>query len=87
MRGLRGARFYWGLSERLVRPPESGVVELEKGVVVAAEHADWIARNIYRGLYERSELRVLSSVLGDGSVLIDVGANTGMYVAYSMPAS
>lgn len=77
--GLRGAHVYWRLAELMCELPETASVELTSGVSIALHRGDWIAENVYRGLYERAELDVVRSLLDPGDLAVDVGANAGLY--------
>lgn len=78
-RGVPGARYYWGAAERITPLAAEVAVTLPGGVTVPIDTADWMATNIYRGLYERAEVHVVARLLDVGDTVIDVGANIGLY--------
>jgi FkbM family methyltransferase len=83
--GVPGVRLYWPLAERLAPWPASAsspYMAVGGGVpVVVTGKADFVGANVYRGLYERAEVRVFRKLLAPGDVFVDVGANLGYYTA------
>lgn len=77
-RGVRGASWYWRLAERAAARPAAGVVLLPDRTPLAFDSADWTSLNAYRGLYERTEIRLIRSLLQPGDVAVDIGANIGV---------
>jgi FkbM family methyltransferase len=80
-RGWRGGGAYWALAERLRPWPASPRVEVAPGLWMPADRDDWISANVYRGLYERAELALLPRLVPASSLVVDVGANRGLYTA------
>jgi FkbM family methyltransferase len=79
--GWRFAPAAWAVAERIARAPAHPTVRLSPGVEMPVDLSDWISANIYRGLYERAELRLLPRLLTSGGTAVDVGANRGLYTA------
>lgn len=75
--GWRGAGWYWGLAERISEGAPVARVRLAGGMTWPVDRTDWIGANMYRGLYERAELAVLTCLVRPGSTVVDVGANAG----------
>lgn len=75
---------HFGIHKKIIRPKN-----LFKGLVLDIDHngfklrlhiEDWIQENLFfLGEYERAELIAMSHCLKEQSVLIDVGANFGIY--------
>lgn len=81
LHGWRGASVYWAIAERLHPIPARSLVKVGPSCEVLIRTDDWIGQNVYRGLYERSELLLLPSLITAGGVAVDIGANIGYYTA------
>lgn len=70
------------LAEMVARlyTPKGGVLEGQVGTYrVLFDFRDLLQRQMYLGLYEQPETRLVQAVLGSGDVFLDVGANVGYY--------
>ena len=81
--GFRGSSWYWCLARLCQRLPEVGVVSLHDGMPLMHDPSDWTCRTAYEGTYEREILRLMDDLLGDGDVVVDVGANVGIISAHA----
>jgi FkbM family methyltransferase len=80
--GIPGVRLYWPLAERLAPWPTAAHISVDHGLPVnVTSRADFVGANVYRGLYERAEVRVFRHLLRPGDLFVDVGANIGYYTA------
>jgi FkbM family methyltransferase len=80
--GIPGVRLYWPVAERLAPWPTATHVSVDHGLPInVTSRADFVGANVYRGLYERAEVRVFRHLLRPGDVFVDVGANIGYYTA------
>lgn len=75
--GVRGASFYWRFAER-VSPITDGPASFD-GISMHVNPSEYGTLNMYKGLYERAEVKVLSGILKPGMTAVDVGANAGYY--------
>jgi FkbM family methyltransferase len=80
-RGIRGASYYWALAARLAPLPAVGVVTVTKGATVRLPLDDWLGRETYRHLGDRTPFIALRRLLRAGDRVVDVGANLGVYSA------
>jgi FkbM family methyltransferase len=69
----------WWVAERVAQWPDEPHVELAPRVLIEVDKGDWISANVYRSLYERPELSLLPRLIRTGTVVVDVGANRGLY--------
>jgi FkbM family methyltransferase len=70
------------LAEMMARlyTPKDGVLEGQVGAYrVLFDFRDLLQRQMYLGLYEQPETRLVQAVLGSGDIFLDVGANIGYY--------
>lgn len=65
--------------DRMSEGETSDVVRLSHGARLKLPPSDPLSRIIADGRYERAERRFVSSFLREGDVVVDVGANIGLY--------
>jgi FkbM family methyltransferase len=75
---------YFGLHQRFFRPyrwfKEVEFTVIIEGVKLHLCVDDWIPENLFfLGEYEKAELKAVESFLPNGGVLIDIGANIGVF--------
>ncbi len=76
---------FFGIHKRFFLPFNlfKGVVrtiKFKNDILLKLEISDWVQENLYfLDAYEDSELLFMKSILKDGSIFIDIGANIGLY--------
>lgn len=84
--GVVGAGHLWSLVGSVQPIPRRGsVVSVAHPTVatfpLAFDPSDWLSTEIYRGFYERNEVRLLPRLVERGGTAIDIGAHSGYYTA------
>lgn len=76
--GVLGAARLWPLARRLGTAPV-GLLEMPDGTRLYHDPADYVSRSLYHGGYERAERWAARQLIRPGGVVVDVGANVGVY--------
>jgi FkbM family methyltransferase len=77
--GIRSAGRAWPVAERLIVRPATEMVVLPDGSITINDPSDYVARQLYRGGYERAERWAMRRLVRRGGQLVDVGANLGAF--------
>lgn len=78
VRGVRGARFYRPVAERLRTMPALPSLDVGRTQVLL-DPDDAMTHALYHGYYETEELEVVARILHNGGRVVDVGANVGVF--------
>jgi FkbM family methyltransferase len=76
--GVRGASKLWPLAG-VAHRPEQRLVCLRDGTWILNDPWDHVARQSYHGGYERAERWACRQVVRPGGLVLDIGANYGIY--------
>jgi FkbM family methyltransferase len=85
-KGFRGSSIIWKIARRFTTERNGELVTLPNGFPMIVDKADWIARTIYEGTYERPLISLLNMIKVDGCFL-DIGANIGVTLWHGMKGS
>lgn len=77
-------KLHFGIHKKIIAPYNlfNGLVFHTKihGLTFELHAEDWIQENLFLlGEYEKAELKLLTSILNEDSVFIDIGANIGLH--------